>query len=329
MIPPIDQARRYLSKFDPAVSGQGGHDKTYHVACILINGFGLGIDEARAVFEEYNQTCSPRWSESELEHKLSQAAIAPEPKGRGHLLRNGVSFKFGQSDKPRPMAPPIRRDEPPKSFAGKYEVDAFADIPDPIPDATRELIRAAFAPGEGIRIAQAVSNSEGKEIPKDAGVTLSREEWLRKLDANDGDVNKFMRTSDRNGIFVSVNPLRIGGSKDADVTSYRHCLLEFDAISQEEQWSLIKQSGIPATAVISSGGKSIHAWVNVDAKDRSEFNERVKLVYEHFAEWKPDAKNKNPSRFSRLPGCVRGKRRQELLAVQIGAPSFSEWHAGL
>ncbi|MDA1277449.1 MAG: AAA family ATPase, partial [Verrucomicrobia bacterium] len=163
----------------------------------------------------------------------------------------------------------------------------------------------------------------------DAGVTLSREEWLRKLDSNDGDVNKFMRTSDRNGIFVSVNPLRIGGSKDADVTSYRHCLLEFDAISQEEQWSLIKQSGIPATAVISSGGKSIHAWVNVDAKDRSEFNERVKLVYEHFAEWKPDAKNKNPSRFSRLPGCVRGKRRQELLAVQIGAPSFSEWHAGL
>ena len=67
------------------------------------------------------------------------------------------------------MSPPIRRDEPPKSFAGKYEVDAFAEIPSPIPDGTRELIRAAFAPGEGIRIAQAVSNSEGKEVPKDAG----------------------------------------------------------------------------------------------------------------------------------------------------------------
>lgn len=327
MIPPIDQARRYLAKIDPAVSGQNGHDKTYHVACLLTNGFGLGVDEARCVIQEYNCNCHPPWSESEIEHKLGQALNAPEPNGRGYLLRNGVSYRYGQSDNPRPMAPPIRRDEPVKSFIGKYEADPFLELPAPMPDGTRELLRAAFAPGEGIRIAQAVSNSEGKEVPKDGGVTLSREEWLRKLDSNDGDVNRFMRTSDRNGIFVSVNPMKIGGSKDSDVTSFRHCLIEWDTFSIEEQWSLIKQSNIPCSVVILSGGKSLHAWINIDAQNRKEFDERVKIVYDHFAEWKPDPKNRNPSRFSRLAGCERGKTRQELIAVKQGAPSFLEWQA--
>lgn len=327
MIPPIDQARRYLSKFDPAISGNGGHNKTYHVACILVNGFGLSIDDARLVMSEYNQACLPPWSASEIDHKLVDAERTPEPKGKGHLLnRNGsVSYKFGSS-----IAPPIRRDEPVKAAVGKYEVDAFADIPGPIPDGTRELIKAAFAPGEAIRIAQARIDDNGKEVPKDSGSTLSREEWLRKLDAHGGDVNKFLRTSDRTGIFISVNPFRVGGSRDSDVTSYRHCLLEWDKhLSLEEQWSLITQSEIPCTAVILSGGKSVHAWVNIDAKDRTEFNERVALVYKHFEEWKPDPQNKNPSRLSRLPGCERGKKRQELIALNIGKKSFSEWHASL
>jgi hypothetical protein len=54
---------------------------------------------------------------------------------------------------------------------------------------------------------------------------------------------------------------------------------------------------------------------------------RVKLLYEHFADYKPDEKNKNPSRFSRLPNCERGQKRQELLALAIGCESFTEWMA--
>jgi hypothetical protein len=51
----------------------------------------------------------------------------------------------------------------------------------------------------------------------------------------------------------------------------------------------------------------------------------VKLLYQRFADYQPDEKNKNPSRFSRLPNCERGNSRQELLAVNIGCESFSEW----
>src|SRR6185312_1808837 len=140
-----------------------------------------------------------------------------------------------------------------------------------------------------------------------------------------GDPNKILRTSERNGIYVRVNPMKDRGTTDKDVTAYRHLLLEFDKIPIEEQYALIKDSQIPCTAIILSGGKSVHAWVKIDAQDAVEYSKSAMLVYQHFAEYLPDEVNKNPSRFSRLPNCERGSKRQELLELNIGLPSFSEW----
>lgn len=42
----IERARRYVLKCDPAVSGQRGHDQTFHVACILVHGFDLSNNDA-------------------------------------------------------------------------------------------------------------------------------------------------------------------------------------------------------------------------------------------------------------------------------------------
>lgn len=333
----IEQARRYLDKVPPAVSGNGGHNQTLRVACVLVQGFGLSTTEAYPLMVEYSNRCSPAWNEKEITHKLKSAETIPDAEGkpRGYLLAKSVrhtyrgpqnalngSRSFSGVSTPRPQAQSL---PPSKPEARRYQINDSLTLPEPVKNGARELLSTAFLKGEGIRICIARTNEEGKEVPKDAGVVLSKEEWLQKLDSAGGDPNKFMRTTEKNGIFISINPLKIGGSRDADVTAYRHCLLEFDEISIQEQWNLIQQSRIPAAAVISSGGRSIHAWVKVDAKDRAEYDQRVKLLYAHFAEYKPDEKNKNPSRFSRLPNCVRFDRRQELLALNLGAESFSEW----
>ncbi|HYG22740.1 MAG TPA: AAA family ATPase [Verrucomicrobiae bacterium] len=319
----IEQAQRYLNAIPSAVSGDGGHNQTFAVAMALIEGFALSPSDARPLMAEYSARCSPAWSEREIEHKLADAERRADPAKRGKLIRNGVRYKMSRAVPP-PTARPTAAPTPAKK-APRYEVSDAAELPDPMPDGARQFLRAAFQPSEGIRIAIARTGDEGREIPRDAGVTLSREEWLRKLDAHKGNPNGFLKTSDKNGIFVSVNPMKIGGSKDADVTAFRHALLEFDEISREEQYSIILQSRIPCTAIISSGKKSIHAWVKVDAKDRREFDDRVKALYAHFADYKPDEKNKNPSRFSRLPFCERGAARQELLALNVGCDSFAEW----
>jgi RecA-family ATPase len=321
-----EKARRYLDRMPPAVSGQNGHNQTFRVACVLIQGFNLSIDEARPLMAEYSSRCQPPWTERDIEHKMLDADRTPDPKGRGYLTK-GIRHVYRGTQQPPTAITLAAPKSPAQSQPGpkRYGTNTEIELPAPITDGTRQLMLAAFDANEGIRICQARSNEDGREVPKDAGIVLTREEWLAKLEATGGNPNGFMSTTAKNGIFISINPLKVGGSRDADVTAYRHCLLEFDDISIQEQWNLITQSQIPATCVIHSGGRSLHAWVKVDAKDRPEYDERVKTLYKHFAEYKPDEKNKNPSRFSRLPNCVRFDKRQELLALNTGSESFSAW----
>jgi hypothetical protein len=235
----------------------------------LVEGFGLSTAEARPLLADYAARCDPPWNEREVEHKLADAESRIDPSKRGKLRARGVKFRSQPQKMPRLRTVATSHVVKTKVQPAKpvrYEVSDAIELPEPMTDGTRAFIRAAFAEGEGIRIAVARFNDEQKEIPKDSGVVLSREEWLRKLDDAKGNPNKFLKTSERNGIFVSVNPMKLGGSKDSDVTAFRHALLEFDNISIHEQWGIIIASRIPCAAVISSGGKSIHAWVKVEAR---------------------------------------------------------------
>ena len=81
-----ERARRYLAKIQGAVSGQGGHDATFHAACVLILGFGLSLEDARPILQEWNTTCQPVWTPRELEHKLAEAA--KQAGERGYLLKD-------------------------------------------------------------------------------------------------------------------------------------------------------------------------------------------------------------------------------------------------
>lgn len=121
----LDRARRYLTKIPGAVSGSCGHNATFKVACILVNGFALSPAEALPLLLEWNTTCQPPWSESELRHKLANAERAPHNKPHGHLL---TSAERPTSFKPSQPAPPV---EP---------------VTRPLPD------RTGFGPGDAARI---------------------------------------------------------------------------------------------------------------------------------------------------------------------------------
>ncbi len=315
---PIDKARKYIAAIPGAVSGQSGHAQTFSVATALAHGLNLPEADAWRLLLEYNATCQPPWSEAELRHKLQSAMTTPHDKPRGHLL-NG-KHSAGQHARPAPPAPPAPK-------APKYDL-TDSKLPDEMPDGARALLRAVFRPGEGIRIAKAVLNDDGKEIPEGAGLCISREEWLKKFDAKNGDANGIWYDPKKTGVYIGLNPMKLGGSRDADVASFRHALVEFDEdLSPEEQFKLYQESKLPCAAIIYSGGKSVHAWVKIDAADRREYDERIKLLHGHFeqAGYRMDPKNRNPSRFSRLPNCVRFGNRQKLLALNTGEKTFSDW----
>jgi hypothetical protein len=134
-----------------------------------------------------------------------------------------------------------------------------------------------------------------------------------------------MKRDREEGVFVRINPFKpnLYSGSDNDVAAYRHVLVEFDDKPKQQQEKLLRDSGLPISVLIDSGGKSIHGWVRVDAADRKEWDARRDEIYRLIPGIDP--KNKNPSRFSRLPGAWRGDHQQKLLATNLGANSWEDW----
>lgn len=101
----VERARKYLAKISPAVSGQGGHNVTFHAACVLVMGFGLSDDESLSLLREWNQSCQPPWSERELIHKITSAQKQP---GERCYLRNVQPERWQQVRVPEYKSPPSK-----------------------------------------------------------------------------------------------------------------------------------------------------------------------------------------------------------------------------
>lgn len=93
----IHRAQRYAMAYPAAISGQGGHDVTFRLACVLVNGFELDPGTARAILEGWNLTCQPPWSSRELDHKIQQAQAAGANGDRGYMLQDGQDL-FGPNE---------------------------------------------------------------------------------------------------------------------------------------------------------------------------------------------------------------------------------------
>lgn len=100
----IDRARKYLAKLPPAISGQGGHDRAFHAACVLVLGFELPENAAYSLLCEYNATCQPPWSEKELRHKVQSALKQPGERG---YLRNATPQRWDSIRVPD-YEPPVK-----------------------------------------------------------------------------------------------------------------------------------------------------------------------------------------------------------------------------
>lgn len=212
-------------------------------------------------------------------------------------------------------------------------------LPDPIPGGFGVLLNTAFLPGEYISLSSIVIDPGGVRRPG-PGDTLSLERWQQRI----AQVVIAAIYPDPDGLYIRINPMQPGGKSDKDVTSYRHVLVEFDLdsngnrIPKISQYCALVDSGLPISVIIDSGDKSIHGWVRVDANTFEEFKARREIVWDKFAAWDLDVKNKNPSRYSRCPGLPRnlydnqgncyGIGHQELLAVAVGPASWAEYEKG-
>jgi hypothetical protein len=170
------------------------------------------------------------------------------------------------------------------------------------------LFAALYGKGEYINVVTdfAIEQraDEQKANPKGPGKILLRDGWMRYVRGHG-------TPQSRAGAWIRPNPVKPrGGGKDgaiidADVTSYRFCLLESDALPIDLQLSLWARLPLPVAAIIASGGRSLHGWVLLNCPNAEEYREKVNHIHTLLGRFGVCPSNKNPSRLSRLPGAQR------------------------
>jgi hypothetical protein len=101
---------------------------------------------------------------------------------------------------------------------------------------------------------------------------------------------------------------------DNTVKAYRFCIVEFDDLPRESQISFWSAAQLPVVCLIDSGGKSIHAWLDVQklvkVNSPIDWTTHIKnrLYDRNLTPMGVDSSCSNPSRLSRLPGHYRKEK---------------------
>ena len=263
--------------------------------------------------------------------------------GTGEGSRNAMVYKVAQQYRaagidqsmalreimPRAMADGLTQNEATNAIASGYK---STTVTEPIKphrhakhkptiarvnaddDFTRALA-AAFLPDELIALSD--SQWDGEKWTPGAPRIRTRKEWETyhsRIPISDFFVGE-------GGGFISINPLasKDGGRKNDNISAYRHVLAEFDGGELEEQREALENSGFPISLIVTSGKRSMHGWIRVDAQNKEEWNARRDEV---FAKLGCDPKNKDLARVSRCPGAMRivdgAKVKQALVATNVG-----------
>jgi RecA-family ATPase len=298
--------------------GKGGRHQEMLELSYMMSGEGWTNEEIFFALRTRYQ--DPDKSDKEIRDLISGAkARGPKPaeKRRSHISDieiEGNKVYFTLSDKPE-----------------------VKEVPRGIDIKPIDFLKMAFDRGGLICLNNDTRERDGKECLNGHGSFRTIEQW-EKFFESEGD--KVLDCTA--GCWMRINAFRQEGAQydaewdrwimdgtDANVADYRRLLVEFDGRPKLEQWRIYKESNLPIAFVIDSGGDSLHALVEVGASSLEEFKERQKRVYEYLEAYLDDKGNKNPSRFSRLPGVLRKEKNayQKLIASGIGAASWEEWEA--
>ena len=188
-------------------------------------------------------------------------------------------------------------------------------------DQLKRYLQALFEPDEYVAYVTESFMAADRRRPAKGSWTRTAGQLITELDACGGDLGKVVGDCDPEvGAWICFNPVDGTGRKDANITAYRYALVECDNMELGKQQAIIKQLELPCAALVYSGGKSVHAIVKVDAPDYAEYRRRVDYLYSACQKngLTIDQQNRNPSRLSRMPGILRGDKRQVLLETNIG-----------
>ena len=320
------------------VVGQGLHHEGYPVE--------VWVDWSRRDPERFKPgECEKKWKGfgHETGEPVTGGTIVMMAKARGWVPTRREHHAMGWNDviggreakelRERQRREQERReqaDEPAiidPSMIGEFDADVRPLYPDGHgADELRDFLDAMFEDGEYVGYVITAETGDNGRMVMQKGIYSRTAGTIKKalpqgLDDAIGTINP------KTGAWIRVNPLDGQGVGNANVTDYRHALLESDEMPIGKFAAIVRQLNIPVTAMVDSGGKSLHVLVKIDAEDAKEYKSRVETLYARCEKNGiiVDRANKNPSRLCRLPGAMRDGRRQFLAGLASGAADWDEW----
>lgn len=123
---------------------------------------------------------------------------------------------------------------------------------------------------------------------------------------------------------------------EESVTSFRFAVLESDEADATQWLKMLVQLPLEISAIYTSGGRSIHTLIRVDASNKAEWDQSVVPVKGWLTTLGADPGALTAVRLSRLPQTYRGERLQQLLYLDPNPdgvpicqkrprPSYQDW----
>jgi len=112
---------------------------------------------------------------------------------------------------------------------------------------------------------------------------------------------------------------------EESITDFRHVVLESDCQSLEQWLRILVQLKLPIVSIISSGGKSLHALARINASFKEDWDKKVRRLMPWLVKVGADRGAMTAVRLTRLPGCYRGDKLQQLLYLNPNPASGPIW----
>jgi hypothetical protein len=330
----LERAKCYLECCDAAISGSGGHDTTFRVACALIHGFCVDPEEAyQLLLVYYNPRCLPPWNDAELQHKVQSACAATTGKPRGHLLGIGIAVPppaAAPSASPRTTTKAVYDPVYLERFTSQLSDTIDAEYLEARSEFTCHnrtpagFLHKVFRQGECVWITDNAESREGLIWTHDGPIQDLSE--LNHLQA--GQPGVWFLSNSIDGAPHQIERLRSQANPEGMsfraiecVTSWRHAVLETDCAPTALWLKALALLELPIIAIYGSGGRGPHALVRLGASTIGEWHALLAPHIEHLVRLGACPKTLTPLRLTRLPNCIREEtgQLQRLFYLSPGA----------
>jgi len=304
----IDRYQGNLS--NPPHTGQGVHSWVMSKTTL---GVMAGLPPERIYADLWRVIPKDRKNpDKEIQDALAKALAAYRPDVK---MADGTTYRRYTPPKPTPIIQNGESVQRKIIAEGKARCPDEADLFDLSPirfwhepqDDPLFFLGKMYAPNDKIWMGDKFDKGEpGANI-------LTRSQW-EDIFRKNGKVPPFIIQNPLTGKEGLTHDGKPSYRCDNTIATFKYCIAEHDTLSREDQirfWSAVK---LPIKAIICTGGKSLHAWLDCSKLEKITTIEdwrreiKSKLYDQGLKALGFDSSCTNPSRLTRMPGHFRSEK---------------------